>query len=432
MDVVVGFGLAGTTLAPHLADRPLWVIDPLAPEDDLRTFGTWAVGPHPMDAVAYRSWDRLCMHADGLIEVPLAPYRYLAFRMGDWRTQVARRLVRARFVREVVRDVTDSPYGATVHLDGESISARFVYDSRFSPSALRPGPGETLLWQSFHGARVCAAHDVFDPDRPILMDFRAAGPGLVFGYVLPEDPRRALVELVSIGPSPSRVDLDAYLRDVLGVRSWTVEVEEGGVTPMTDAPFPRRHGNRVLAVGIAGGRLKPSTGYGIGRMLRDAAAIADSLRRQGHPFELPPDGALFGGSGAAAGAARRPRARAEDLRRVVPRQPRTPRARIPGRTGLAGGDRGAGGQLAAAALPARAPSARVVTRERRSKLTPPGASRAPRRRSRTPGPTGRQRPAAPGRPSPADRTPRTPAPRRAGTAPVHAGCASRQSPAGDR
>lgn len=293
MDAIVGFGLAGSTIAARQPSRPWVIIDPVAPADDPRTFACWAHGPHPMDAVTYRSWDRVQIVTDEVVTVDVRPYRYLAFRMGAWREHVARALTQATFVHDAVRSIDDGPYGAQLHLRDSTVAARFVFDSRFSPSALQLGAGEVLLWQSFRGARVVAERDVFDPDTPILMDFRARGPGIAFGYVLPEDPRRALVECVGIGPHPTRVDLDGYLRDVLGVARWVVEVEEAGATPMTDHRFARRRGDRVLAVGIHGGRLKPSTGYGVGRMLRDAAAIERSLALHGHPFEVAADPATF-------------------------------------------------------------------------------------------------------------------------------------------
>jgi lycopene beta-cyclase len=289
MDVIVGFGLAGSTLAASLPERQWLVVDPVAPADDARTFGCWARGPHPMDAVATRSWSRLVVYAPERIELDCTPYRYLSFRMADWRAHVLGQLPRARFVRDAARRIEDTPWGARVHLDDGPVEARWVFDSRFSPAALATGPGETLLWQSFRGARIRARSAVFDPEAAVWMDFRAPGQGLTFGYVLPEDDRHALVERVTIGPEPTRVALEPWLTGPLGVSSWEVEVEEGGVTPMTDHPFPRRTGNRVLAIGTAGGRLKPSTGYGVSRMWRDARAIAASLRDRGHPFAIPAD-----------------------------------------------------------------------------------------------------------------------------------------------
>jgi lycopene beta-cyclase len=79
---------------------------------------------------------------------------------------------------------------------------------------------------------------------------------------------------------------EAYLRDQLGVNTYRVVEEEVGIIPMTSQPVRRRLGNRILAIGTRGGRVKPSTGYAFHRIQRDSQAIVSSLLRYGHPFEV--------------------------------------------------------------------------------------------------------------------------------------------------
>jgi lycopene beta-cyclase len=43
----------------------------------------------------------------------------------------------------------------------------------------------------------------------------------------------------------------------------------------------------VLAIGVNGGRIKPSTGYAFSRVQADSEAIVQSLLTHGHPFALP-------------------------------------------------------------------------------------------------------------------------------------------------
>jgi lycopene beta-cyclase len=50
----------------------------------------------------------------------------------------------------------------------------------------------------------------------------------------------------------------------------------------------------VLAIGVRGGRIKPSTGYAFSRVQADSDAIVQSLLAHGHPFELPADPACYG------------------------------------------------------------------------------------------------------------------------------------------
>jgi lycopene beta-cyclase len=44
-----------------------------------------------------------------------------------------------------------------------------------------------------------------------------------------------------------------------------------------------------MAIGAKAGRVKPSTGYSIMRVQRDAEAIVQSLVQHGHPFDVPDD-----------------------------------------------------------------------------------------------------------------------------------------------
>jgi lycopene beta-cyclase len=48
-------------------------------------------------------------------------------------------------------------------------------------------------------------------------------------------------------------------------------------------------GRHVLRIGRRGGRVRPSTGYAVLRILADTRAIRRSLRRHGHPFAVPAD-----------------------------------------------------------------------------------------------------------------------------------------------
>ena len=84
------------------------------------------------------------------------------------------------------------------------------------------------------------------------------------------------------------------MQSTLGIDDFHVVAEEGGCLPITDAPFARRLGQRVLAIGVNGGRIKPSTGYAFSRVQADSEAIVQSLLAHGHPFALPASPAPYG------------------------------------------------------------------------------------------------------------------------------------------
>ena len=74
---------------------------------------------------------------------------------------------------------------------------------------------------------------------------------------------------------------------MLGIKQYDINHVEAGIIPMTDHPFPRRLGQRVMSIGTKGGRVKPSTGYAFLRIQRDSAAIVQSLVQHDQPFDLP-------------------------------------------------------------------------------------------------------------------------------------------------
>jgi lycopene beta-cyclase len=65
------------------------------------------------------------------------------------------------------------------------------------------------------------------------------------------------------------------------------------VIPITDQPYPRRLGGRVMAIGMRGGRIKPSTGFAFMRVQSDSAAIVQSLLKHDQPFDVPEDSARY-------------------------------------------------------------------------------------------------------------------------------------------
>ena len=82
-------------------------------------------------------------------------------------------------------------------------------------------------------------------------------------------------------------ELKGYLEHTLAVGPYRILEEESGIIPMTDLPFPRRLGKRIMAIGTLGGRVKPSTGYAFARIQKDSEAIVASLVKKGHPFDVP-------------------------------------------------------------------------------------------------------------------------------------------------
>lgn len=295
---MAGGGLAGLSLAHRLArgplrDAPMAIADRHAKDDNDRTFASWSARPGPFDALATRTWRQLRL---------VTPDADIRLDLGDFRYRVVRGLDLYRHVHDVLRQrrnvtllqgevegVEDGPELASVLVGSELHQARWVFDSRTSPPCEEPVTRRyTYISQRFSGVEIETPDDAFDPDCPVFMDFRApqVEGDLRFFYVLPYTARRALVELVSLDDLDEQTTIDSYLRQIVGVGDWRAIAREGGRSPLTDRPFPRRVGQRILNIGARGGQIKPSTGYAFTRIQADSEAIANSLEQLGHPFGM--------------------------------------------------------------------------------------------------------------------------------------------------
>ncbi|MGN6673922.1 MAG: lycopene cyclase family protein [Thermomicrobiales bacterium] len=303
--IIAGGGVAGLTLAHSLVqsrlhDRSLLVIDQDAAGHDDHSLSYWSRQPMPFDAVVRQSWDTLRVTTGGRERViGLGPYRYRTLRARDFTCLIRRELAahpNVDVVTSVVERLDDGAEYAQAVAGGARYEGRWIFDSRWATPAHSPYP--QLYYdarQSFVGAVIAAAAGAFDPSAVTFLDFRTSQrDGVRFFYVLPYSPHRAFIEYVALDADPPdrkqyQQALREYVETVLGITAYRVVAEEHGTSPMTDRPFPRRLGQRIMAIGALGGRIKPSSGFGITRIARDSAAIVQSLACYGHPFAVPPD-----------------------------------------------------------------------------------------------------------------------------------------------
>ncbi len=304
--VIAGGGAAGLSLAYHLVNSPLrersiLIVDKNAKNRNDRTWCFWANQPTLFDGIAHRSWSQLQVVGETFQKtVDLQDYRYKMIRGIDF-YQYSRRELSAhgavRFLQGEVEAIDDGEDRANVRVDGQTHAGRWVFDSRFKPSQFNPDPARYhYLQQHFRGWEIETPAPAFDPQVATFMDFRTAEKqGVGFFYVLPFSERHALVEYVSHSRHAVQYSqaLRAYLETVLGIVDYRVVAMEGGTNPLTDQPFPRRVGQRIMSIGIPGGRVKPTSGYAFWRIQQDSAAIVRSLLRAEHPFDVPPDSHFY-------------------------------------------------------------------------------------------------------------------------------------------
>ncbi|MBL9003698.1 MAG: hypothetical protein JNJ46_05590 [Myxococcales bacterium] len=301
--IVVGAGLSGLCLArlivrSELADKRLLVIDGAEDDEALRTLSFWSDAPSVFDDLVRHEWSTLSLQGDAAGEAvtqTLGRHRYRTLFFADLQRAV-RAEVQAQPGCQVlagrVREVTSQGDCAEVEVGEQRFRARYVFDSRFSLSSLTVDTRRFhFLRQHFCGWIVQTPEPTFDPLRVLLFDFRTGHTGLAAGesffYLLPLSDRRALVELVTLSAVDAPQALEHYLREVLGLREYAIEARERGISPLTEQPFSVQPAPRVRRIGIAAGRIKPSTGYALSRIEEDSRAIVQSLVQHGHPHVQP-------------------------------------------------------------------------------------------------------------------------------------------------
>ncbi len=285
---IVGAGCAGLSLASALAEArvpgSVLLLEPREEYTRDRTWCFWDTEPHPFTSAISDRWPQWRVSSgEHTVLRGSASYHYChlpadAFyrlaldrvaRQPDWQ------LCRAASVRSV--EAVDGGLLA-VETNCGRVLARRVFDSR--PPACAPVGG---LLQRFLGRHVRAAKPCFDPQTVDLMRFLPSSvPGRVrFLYILPFTPEEALVEMTylddpALPDPPYAEELQAWLEEHVG--AYDTPYTERGSLPMGGALAQGTLPANAHRIGIAGGRLKPSSGYGFLRIQRHSRAIAQALQ----------------------------------------------------------------------------------------------------------------------------------------------------------
>ncbi|GGF04777.1 lycopene cyclase family protein [Hymenobacter cavernae] len=300
--LIVGGGAAGLSLAyaiaqePSLRQKRVLLLEPLAKNQNDRTWSFWTDEPNCFDSIVAHEWKKLAFRSPSFEQVfELDRYRYKMIRGLDF-YQFAHEALKDNpqftLVTGTVEALDNTAMGVIAHTSMGQITARYAFDSR-PPELTKNTAKYRYLLQHFVGWEVETEHDVFDPTTVEFMDFRGVQHQEArFIYVLPFSRRRALVEytLFSSEVLPT-VEYEAALRDylsnTLGIKQFKIEAVEIGAIPMTDHPLPARAAPHIINLGTRAGRAKPSTGYAFRRIQAHTQRLVAALAVSGAPPKDP-------------------------------------------------------------------------------------------------------------------------------------------------
>jgi len=301
--IIAGAGAAGLSLAYKLVHSSLGfgdilIIDRDAKRSNDRTWCFWTDSNTAFDAVVSQQWNMLTFIGHNYHHTSdLTPYTYKMIRGIDFYKALREDLGNRPNVTWMlgnIEEIHDGENEASIQVDGSLFHGKWIFDSTFNPTFFKPDPTRYHhLAQHFLGWEIETTENCFDPSAITLFDFRTPqNNAMRFMYVLPFSPRKALVEYTLFSATLLERDeyekaLREYFSEVLQISDYRIQAVESGVIPMSDQPFRRRAGRRILNIGTKGGLVKPSTGYSFLRTQRDTDAIVVSLANSGHPFHIP-------------------------------------------------------------------------------------------------------------------------------------------------
>jgi lycopene beta-cyclase len=285
--LILGGGCAGLSLGLRLAELPgsgrTMILESRNVYQNDRTWCFWRHGPHRFDHLVSHSWQRMEVSSTA---------RQVAFQCASTPYQM---IPADRFYAEAqgAIDKSENVSLATgmavtkppafengrwhVSTNAGSITARRIVDTR-PPTVVQAS--DALLWQSFFGEEIECDRPVFDPATAALMQFiPTRGGDIVFRYVLPSSPVRALIETTVFGLNRLQA-ADLAPIHAEGVTELTrgglvrVLRSERGMLPMGKTARPGKCKSGYVHAGLMDGAARPSTGYAFQRIQRWAEMCA--------------------------------------------------------------------------------------------------------------------------------------------------------------
>ncbi|MGY6588505.1 MAG: lycopene cyclase family protein [Wenzhouxiangella sp.] len=291
--VIIGGGCAGLSLAGRLASQgsrlSAAVLEARSDYHDDRSWCFFAPPRHRHEHLVSHRWSRWLVGRENraLIERQSRHFSYQYVRSLDfYQTHLAaieRHPLTDLHRSTSVHAIERQGKGWRIETSRGSLTAAEVLDTR--PPGRAHLESATLL-QTFKGVEIELDQDgQLEPDCVELMtQLRHDRHGLYFTYLLPFGPRRALVEVTRFSTRPLDEDvLDHDLRTLLaqrGLDRHRLIRQEAGCLPM-GLPNAENSQPGIVRAGMAGGALRPSSGYAFLRIQAWAARCLQRLQSGG-------------------------------------------------------------------------------------------------------------------------------------------------------
>ncbi|PAW86730.1 MAG: hypothetical protein B9S28_02395 [Opitutia bacterium Tous-C10FEB] len=289
--LILGGGCAGLSLARRLsahgeAAPRTTVIESRCDYADDRTWCFWLHPSAQLTHLVRRRWSSVSVASPkARTLVACADFPYAMLPAGEFYQESIKMLGRSEQMR---LDLGVSVFSAPrkvgevweVATSGGTYRAKWVVDTR---PLVAPARGGAVLWQSFLGQEVECAAPIFDSDIAEIMHFTSRCDGqILFYYLLPISPTRALLEVTVFAPEPTgpevfRSELTGFIDRRLHGHQYWVRRTEHGILPMGMLDHPSAADGSYVRAGLMAGGARASSGYAFQRIQRWAEECAQAL-----------------------------------------------------------------------------------------------------------------------------------------------------------
>lgn len=293
--IILGAGCAGLSLLMRilktngLAEKKILLIDKRVAVTNDRTWSFWEKESGFFENIVHKKWKQLLFESDHFsAKLKAGAYQYKMIRGIDFYTDCFAEITHHPNV-EIIYDEIISFSSTQIKLTNAVIECghAIVFNSTYK--LLPQQKNKYYLLQHFKGRIIETTHPYFDVETATLMDFRVHQKyGTAFVYIMPFSSTTALIEYTLFSPTllPEKqydVELNNYILNVLQLKQYTINREEFGIIPMTNAVFPTmEHG--VFNIGTAGGQTKASSGYTFQFIQKQSAHIVAQLLQNKQPI----------------------------------------------------------------------------------------------------------------------------------------------------
>lgn len=294
--IFAGAGCAALSLLMRLLQQPatkdkrVLLVDKQMASMRNKTWCFWEKEPGFFEPIVHQQYDQLWYHGNGCSQLSsILPYRYKMIRGEDFYRHcmnIISQHPNVQFIQEAVGKMDGRGEAASISISGKTYTSDLIFNSvTGAPPVL--AKHEYMLLQHFKGWFIRTEQPVFDPAAATLMDFRISQDnGTAFVYVMPFSEHEALVEYTLfteqlLTDEQYEQGLRHYLKTYIK-SAYTIQSQESGVIPMTNYRFPESEG-RIIHLGTAGGRTKPSSGYTFQFIQQQSGQLAAQLARGESP-----------------------------------------------------------------------------------------------------------------------------------------------------